>query len=72
MGYNKTNMEQLAKQIVFNESTAVQTAITQYGTKYNQVISIVGANGKVIDVLFGWIRNMDGFIRLVTAIPTSQ
>jgi hypothetical protein len=34
-----------------------------------QVIPITGANGRVIDVMFVWIRNNDGIIRLVTGIP---
>jgi hypothetical protein len=70
LGYNKSNLNDLAKQIIFNEKTAVQTAITEYGTKYNQIISIVGTNGKIIDVEFVWIKNLDGYIRLVTGIPT--
>lgn len=70
LGYNKNNMNDLAKQIVFDEKIAVKTAVTEYGTKYNQIISIVGANGKVIDVKFAWIKNLDGYVRLVTGIPT--
>ena len=70
LGYTRENSGQLAEQIVFDQSKAVETAVTQYGTKYNQVINIVGANGKRIDVLFAWIRNNDGVVRLVTAIPT--
>lgn len=70
LGFTRENADQLAKQIVFDPSKAVETTVTQYGTKYNQVITIVGANGKRIDVLFAWIRNNDGVVRLVTAIPT--
>jgi len=70
LGYNKNNMAGLAKQIVFNETHAVQTGITQYGVKFNQIISIIGANGRVIDVNTAWIRNNDGIIRFITAIPT--
>jgi len=70
LGYNKSNMDALAKQIAFDPKSAVQTAITQYGIKFNQVIPISGANGRVIDVTFAWIRNNDGIVRLVTAIPT--
>jgi filamentous hemagglutinin len=43
-----------------------------HGTKYNQVINIIGANGKAIDVTFAWIRNNDGVVRLVTAIPAKR
>lgn len=70
LGYNKSNLNDLAKQIVFNEKIAVQTAVTEYGAKYSQFTSIVVANGKVIDVKFVWIKNLDGYIRLITAIPT--
>ncbi|PZR05251.1 MAG: hypothetical protein DI539_25090 [Flavobacterium psychrophilum] len=70
LGYTLENMDDLAKQIVFNSKKAVQTEITQHGVKFNQVISIKGANGKTIDVTFGWIKNnSDGVVRLVTAIP---
>jgi WXG100 family type VII secretion target len=31
-----------------------------------------GANGKTIDVTFAFIRNNDGVVRLVTAIPASK
>ena len=38
----------------------------------NQVITIIGANGKSIDVTFAWIRNNDGVVGLVTSIPTPR
>lgn len=69
LGFTRDNADELANQIVFDDSSAVETGVTQFGTKYNQVISIVGANGKVIDVTFAWIKNLDGVVRLVTAIP---
>ncbi|WP_142281674.1 DUF6883 domain-containing protein [Mycobacterium kyorinense] len=72
LGFNRQNAPDLARQIVFDESKAVETGVTQYGTKFNQVIPITGANGKTIDVTFAWIRNNDGVVRLVTAIPTSR
>ena len=72
LGYMKANMESLAKQIVFDESKAIPTVLTQYGQKYQQVIGITGANGKQIDVPFIWIRNLDGVVRLVTAIPPKR
>jgi len=34
-----------------------------------RLLDLSEANGKTIDVLFGWIRNDDGVVRLVTAIP---
>ena len=72
LGYTKDNLDSLAKQIVFDPSKAVMTEVTQYGTMYNQVITITGANGKEIDVTFAWIKNVDGIVRLVTAIPVSK
>ncbi|WP_246871822.1 hemagglutinin repeat-containing protein [Pantoea ananatis] len=72
LGFNKGNSSELAKQIVFEPSKAVKTAETQHGVKYDQVISITGANGRTIDVKFGWIKNNDGVVRLVTAIPAKK
>ena len=72
LGFNQTNMESLSKQIVFDPETAIQTNITKYGPQYNQIIRITGANGKVIDVTFAWIKNEDGIVRLVTAVPTKK
>ena len=70
LGFTRDNADKLAKQIVFDPSVAAETSVTPYGTKFNQVISIVGENDKIIDVGFTWIRNNDGVIRLVTAVPT--
>ncbi len=70
LGFTKSNIDDLAEQIIFDQSKAVVTATTEFGTKFNQTIKIVGSNGKTIDVVFAWIKNNDGIIRLVTAIPT--
>jgi hypothetical protein len=72
LGYTRNNSYALAKQIVFNADLASSEEITQYGTKFNQIIRITGANGRQIDVNFVWIKNFDGITRLVTAIPTSK
>ena len=72
LGFTRDNADKLAKQIVFNENVAVQTQVTQHGAKYSQIISIKGANGKVTNVLFAWIKNNDGIVRLVSAIPTKK
>jgi hypothetical protein len=69
LGFTRENAAELARQIVFDESSAVETGVTAYGATYTQVITIVGANGKIIAVPFFWIRNLDGIIRLITAIP---
>ncbi|MFI6309357.1 DUF6883 domain-containing protein [Nocardia fusca] len=72
LGYTKENQADLERQIQFDPATAVETGTTQYGTKYNQTIPIVGANGKTIEVNFAWIKNEDGVVRLVTAIPAKK
>ena len=73
LGYTQSNMDDLAKQIVFDPTKAVQTGVTEYGTKFNQAISITGANGKVIDVTFVWMKSAeDDVVRLVTSIPTKK
>jgi len=69
LGFTKANSGELAKQLVFDASRAVETSVTQYGTKYNQIISVTGSNGRVIDVMTAWIRNNDGVVRLITAFP---
>ncbi len=72
LGFTKENMGDLSKQIVFDASKAVKTQETPFGVKYNQTIPIKGANGRTIDVLFGWIKNEDDVIRLTTAIPAKK
>ncbi|MDF7680574.1 VENN motif pre-toxin domain-containing protein [Enterobacteriaceae bacterium ESL0689] len=72
LGFNKANSSDLAKQIIFDPNKAIKTTETQFGTKYDQVIPITGANGRVISVKFGWIKNNDGVVRLVTAIPAKK
>lgn len=57
---------------MFNGKSAVKGALTQHGQKFDQIIPITGANGRVIDVKFSWIRNNDGVVRLVTGIPTKK
>ena len=72
LGFTRNNADDLAQQVVFDPSTAIQTAVTPHGVKFNQVIPITGANGRTIDVTFAWIKNNDGVTRLVTSIPTKQ
>jgi hypothetical protein len=72
LGFTRENMDDLARQIVFDPARAVETAATPHGVKYNQTIRITGANGRQIDVLFAWIKNNDGVVRLVTAPPTRK
>ena len=70
LGYDRNNINKLAKQIKFNQKTATKKSTNQYGIKYQQIIKIEGANGKLVDVKFGWIRSKDGVVRLVTGFPS--
>jgi len=72
LGFTRENAGSLAAQIKFDPARAVATELTKHGQQFDQVISIVGANGKTIDVPFGWIRNNDGVVRLVTGIPAKK
>ncbi len=72
LGFTRENMNDLSKQMIFDEFKAVKTATTPHGSKFNQTINITGMNGKKIDVLFGWIRNNDGVVRLIIAIPSKK
>jgi len=73
LGYTKSNMDGLVNQIRFDPKTAIQTGVNEWGTKFNSVINIGGANGKTIPVTFGWIlRAGETTVRLTTAIPTKR
>ncbi len=72
LGFTKDNSNLFAEQMVFDFDKATKTIANEYGTKFSQVISIQGVNGKIIDVEFIWIKNNDGVIRFVTSIPTKK
>ena len=65
-------MDELAKQIVFDISKAVPTALTEYGQKSVQPTLITGITGNQIEVRVVWITNPDGVTRLVTAPPSKK
>ncbi|MFN9363448.1 MAG: DUF6883 domain-containing protein, partial [Planctomycetota bacterium] len=67
LGFTQSNLDDLAKQIKFDPAKAIATELTQHGQKYEQIIEIVGANGRRIPTLFVWIKNNDGIVRLVTS-----
>ena len=69
LGFTRSNADDLAKQLTFDPAKAIQTAVTEHGTKFNQLIDVVGANGRTIPVKVAWIRNNDGVVRSVTAVP---
>ncbi|MBA3439784.1 MAG: hypothetical protein H0T92_07945 [Pyrinomonadaceae bacterium] len=72
LGFNRNNMDKLAKQIVFKSLEAVPAVSTPFEQKFRQMISIVGTNGRQIDIAFVWIQNDDGVTRLVTSLPTKK
>jgi hypothetical protein len=72
LGFTLSNMENLARQLKLDFTKVVDSTQIEFGMKYRILHRIIGANGKVIDVLFVWIKYTDGEIRLVTAIPTSR
>ena len=72
LGISRKNAEILNGQLIFDANKAVKTAETEYGIKYNQITTILGAHGRKIDVVVVWIKNNDGVVRLVTIIPTKK
>jgi hypothetical protein len=72
LGFTKENINELSKQIVFDENKAIKKEKKFYGQLYEQNISIIGLNKRIIDIKFIWIKNNDGIVRLVTAIPTKK
>ena len=72
LGFTRANAGGLAKQLVFDLSKATKTAVTPYGIKFNQVINVVGANGRTIPIKTAWIMEIEystAKVRLVTAVP---
>ena len=72
LGFSSDNADELAKQLVFDESKAMARELTEFGQKYEQTINLVGANEKVIPTQVVWIKNPDNVTRLVTLIPTDR
>jgi hypothetical protein len=72
LGFTKENASDLSRQIKFDLKTAVKTVTNEFGTKFEQTIPIKGANGRIIDVKFIWIRGHDGIIKLVTSFPAKK
>jgi hypothetical protein len=72
LGFKKSDWLQLASQITFDESKAIATTLTQYGQKFEQIITINGLNGKAIDVPFIFIKDNTGTVSFVTGIPVKK
>ena len=65
LGFTRDNANDLARQIVFNQSQAMLTNIMNNGLIYRQLIEIRGANGRTKKIFFNWIKNPDGIVRLI-------
>jgi len=72
LGFDKSNWQELASQIRFNETTAVATKKSQFGQTFEQSIPVKGTNGKTIDVIFVFMKDTTGTVRFVTGIPTKK
>jgi filamentous hemagglutinin len=72
LGFDQSNWNDLASQIKFDESIAVQQRITEYGTVYEQSINIRGANGREINSPFIFMKDSDGVVRLITGKPAKK
>jgi len=72
LGFTKDNMQDLGRQLVFDESKAAPTERTQWGQKFVQIIDLEGANGRTIPTSTIWIKKPDGVVDFVTAIPAKK
>jgi hypothetical protein len=72
LGFDKTNWQELSAQIRFDPTTAVLKERGVYGYNYEQIIPIVGANGRTVDVRFEFLEHRTGLVTLVTGIPTKK
>jgi filamentous hemagglutinin len=72
LGFSLDNISELSKQIVFDQKKAILVNKDEFGLYYNQIITIKGTNQRVIDIKFGWVINLDGVVRLITAIPSKK
>jgi hypothetical protein len=72
LGFDQSNWERLALQLYFDPATALATKSNQYGQTFEQIISVVGANGNVIDTTFVFMKDKTGTVRLVTGIPARK
>ena len=72
LGFNKENWQNLASQLKFDQTKAVQTKTGQYGTTYEQIIPVAGANGNTVNTTFVFMKDNNGVVRLVTGIPSKR
>ena len=69
LGFHRQNAEGLARQLVFDPAAAVFLEENAFGERYGQMIRVTGSNDRSTLIQMIWIRNQDGFVRLVTAYP---
>ena len=69
LGFNQTNMKDLAKQIGFNLKEALFQRNNGFGDLYQTINKIKGANGRFINVRFNWILKEGKTAELVGALP---
>ncbi len=73
LGFNQSNMKDLAKQIKFDPKKAVFQKNNGFGDLYQTVNKIKGANGKSVNVRFNWIlKEGQKKAELVGALPTKK
>ncbi len=72
LGFTKSNMDDFAKQIVFDSNKAIKTGANKQGTLFKQLINIKGANGRKIKVQFNFIKHHNGDVKLIGTIPTKK
>lgn len=74
LGYTKENYKELSDNINkhFDEKKLEERGDNGYGMKYQQVMWLIGANGKEANVLTAWIKENEENIRLVTTYITDK
>ncbi|AHG49784.1 hemagglutinin (plasmid) [Rhizobium leguminosarum bv. trifolii CB782] len=72
LGFDQSNWKSLSSQLYFDVETATATKTTEYGRTYEQVIPILGANGRTINTKFVFMQDNSGTVRLVTGIPSDK
>ncbi|RYD72198.1 MAG: hypothetical protein EOP53_22350 [Sphingobacteriales bacterium] len=72
LGFTQDNINDLAKQIVFDPKKAIKTGKNKQGVLFKQMIKIKGDNGRVIDTQFNFIKLSNGDVKLVGALPTKK
>ncbi|WP_406647449.1 DUF6883 domain-containing protein [Rhizobium acaciae] len=72
LGFDQSNWKDLSSQLYFDIGAATATKTTEYRKTYEQVIPILGANGKTINTKFVFMQDNFGTVRLVTGIPTNK